>query len=144
VLEFERLERMQLAEAGESGRAIALATDVLRMYLAERNPNAVLSLTSAELMLVALDDDRVPHDRLLSLLADVDGVKFAARVITPMRARELVADTRAVVAAIEAVVKARREAEAAARQAAEAAAERDRVEADEAARKASRKKAGVR
>lgn len=143
VLEFERLERMQLAEAGESGRAIALATDVLRMYLAERNPNAVLSLTSAELMLVALEDDRVPHDRLLSLLADVDGVKFAARVVTPTRARELVTETRAVVAAIEEVVKARRAAEAAARQAAEAAAERARVEAEEAARKASRKKAGV-
>jgi len=145
VLEFERLERLQLADAGESGRYVALATDVLRMYLAERSANAVLSLTSRELMVVALEDVRVPHDRLLSLLDAVDGVKFAARQLSPTRARELVADTRAVVEAIEAAEKARRAAEDARRQAAEAADARERQHAEDRAREESRRpKAGAR
>jgi hypothetical protein len=136
--EFERLERLHLADAGESGRYVALATDILRLYLATRVPNAVLSLTSAELLLVALEDDRVPRDRLISLLADADGVKFAARAVTPARARELAAESRGVVTEIERAEQARRAAAEAARQAAVDAEERSRAEAEDAARKASR------
>jgi hypothetical protein len=145
--EFERLERLHLADAGECGRYVALATDVMRLYLAARVPNAALSLTSAELLLVALEDDRVPRDRFISLLADADGVKFAARAVTPDRARELAAEARGIVTEIERVETLRRKAEEAARQAAEQAAERERAAAEDAARKASRSgkpKAGAR
>lgn len=145
--EFERLERLHLADAGECGRYVALATDVMRLYLAARVPNAVLSLTSAELLLVALEDDRVPRDRLISLLADADGVKFAARAVTPDRARELAGEARGIVTEIERVETLRRKAEEAARQAAEQQAERERAAAEDAARKASRSgkpKAGAR
>lgn len=145
--EFERLERLHLADAGECGRYVALATDVMRLYLAARVPNAVLSLTSAELLLVALEDDRVPRDRLISLLADADGVKFAARAVTPDRARELAAEARGIVTEIERVETLRRAAEEAARQAAEQQAARERAAVEEAARKASRRdkpKAGAR
>lgn len=136
--DFERLERLKLADAGECGRYVALATDVMRNYLADRVPNAVLSLTSAELLLVALEDDRVPRDRLISLLADADGVKFAARTVTPERARELATDARGIVTEVERVDTVRRATEEAARQAAEQAAARAKASDEDRARKASR------
>ncbi len=140
--DFERLERLKLADAGECGRYVALATDVMRNYLADRVPNAVLSLTSAELLLVALEDDRVPRDRLISLLADADGVKFAARTVTPERARELATDARGIVTEIERVDTVRRAAAEAERQAAEQAAARAKASEEDRARKASRQPKG--
>jgi hypothetical protein len=140
--DFERLERLALADAGEAGRAVALALDVLRLYLVARVPTARLSLTSGEVLDVLAADERVPHDRLRSLLIDADSIKFAARIVSPSRAREMAAEARALVEAIEQAEVARRAAETAAREAAreaalaaEAAARR---EAEEAARKASR------
>lgn len=144
VHDFERLDRLALADAGERGRYVALAIDVVRTYLALRNPLAVLSLTSSELIVAVADDDRIPRDRLISLMADGDGIKFARRVVSGTRARELAADARAVVEHIEAAERARRAAEAAARAAA-AKAERDakQTDEDEARRKSRRPKAGA-
>ena len=144
VHDFERLDRLALADAGERGRSVALAIDVVRTYLAQRNPRAVLSLTSAELIAGVADDERVPRDRLLSLMADGDGIKFARRVVSGSRARELAAEARAVVEHIEAAERARRAAEHAARAAA-AKAERDakQTDEDEARRKSRRPKAGA-
>lgn len=136
--EFDRLERLGLADAGEEGRYVALAVDVLRLYLVHRVPGALLSLTSGELMDVLASDARVPHDRVWSLLADVDSIKFAARMVSPSRARELAATARSIVEEIEQRERARHAAEEAARKAAEAAAARERQDAEEAARKASR------
>lgn len=136
--DFERLERLALADAGEAGRAVALALDVLRLYLVARVPTARLSLTSGEVLDVLAADERVPHDRLRSLLIDADSIKFAARIVSPSRAREMAAEARALVEAIEQAEVARRAAEAAAREAALAAEAAARREAEEAARKASR------
>jgi hypothetical protein len=144
VHDFERLDRLALADAGERGRYVALAIDVVRTYLARRSSLAVLSLTSAELIGAIDDDARIPRDRLTSLMADGDGIKFARRVVSGARARELAAEARAVVEHIETAERARRAAEAAARAAA-AKAERDAKETDEdeARRKSRRSKAGA-
>lgn len=144
VHDFDRLDRLALADAGERGRYVALAIDVVRTYLALRNPLAVLSLTTAELIGAVADDERIPRDRLISLMADGDGVKFARRVVSGTRARELAADARAVVDHIEAAEQARRAAAAAARAAA-AKAERDakQKDEDEARRNSRRPKAGA-
>jgi hypothetical protein len=144
VHDFERLDRLALADAGERGRYVALAIDVVRNYLARRSPLAVLSLTSAELISAIGDDDRMPRDRLISLLADGDGIKFARRKVSDTRARELAVEARAVVEHIEAAERARRAVEAAARAAADKA-ERDAKAADEdeARRKSRRPKAGA-
>ncbi len=144
VHDFERLDRLALADAGERGRYVALAIDVVRTYLVLRNPLAVLSLTSSELIVAVATDERVPRDRLISLMADGDGIKFARRIVSGTRARELAADARAVVDHIEAAERARRAAEDALRAAA-AKAERDakqRVE-DDARRDSRRPKAGA-
>lgn len=144
IHEFERLERLGLADAGEAGRYVALAVDVMRLYLATREPAATLSLTSGELREVLGNDPRVPHDRLQSLLADVDGIKFAARMVSPARARELAAGARAIVEHIEQVEQARRAAAEAAQRAAAAAAAREQQDVEESARRASRKPRGPR
>ncbi|WP_373064228.1 hypothetical protein [Gemmatimonas sp.] len=144
VHDFERLDRLALADAGERGRYVALAIDVVRTYLALRNRSAVLSLTSSELIGAVTNDDRVPRDRLISLMADGDGIKFARRIVSRTRARELALDARAVVDHIEAAERARRAAEEAVRAAA-AKAERDARQKDEdgARRKSRRPKAGA-
>lgn len=136
--EFDRLERLGLAEAGEAGRFVALSLDVLRWYLAARLPVAALSLTSAELIEALGDDPRVPRDQLRSLLADTDGIKFAARLVSPKRARELAAGARSIIEFIEGAVQARRAAEEAARRAAADAVAREQRETEDRARRASR------
>ncbi len=144
VHDFERLDRLALADAGERGRYVALAIDVLRTYLALRSPAAVLSLTSSELIDAVADDERVPRDQLISLMADGDGIKFARRIVSGTRARELAAEARAVVEQTEAAERARRAAEEA-RRAAAVKAERDAKEQDEddARRKSRRPTAGA-
>lgn len=136
--EFDRLDRLGLADAGEAGRYVALAVDVLRLYLVARVPSAALSSTTAELIGAVGDDPRVPRDRLLSLLTDVDGIKFAARLVSPARARELAATSRSIVEHVEGAEQARRAAEEAARRAAAAAVVKEREETEERARRASR------
>lgn len=142
--DFARLERLALVDSGERGRAVALAIDVLRSYLMARLPDAVLSRTTAELLAAIGDDPRIPHDRLLSLLTDGDGVKFARHVVSATRARELAAESRAVVEHIEAAERAR-QAAAAAALAATADAEQQARSADEeeARRNSRRPKAGA-
>jgi hypothetical protein len=136
--EFERLERLGLADAGEAGRFVALSLDVLRWYLVARLPVASLSLTSDELIAVVGDDPRVPHDRLRSLLADADGIKFAAHLVSPNRARELAVAARHIVEHIEGAEQAQRAAEEAAHRAAQEAAAREAQEGEDRARRASR------
>ena len=136
--EFDRLERLGLADAGEAGRFVALSLDVLRWYLVARLPVASLSLTSDELIAAVGDDPRVPHDRLRSLLADADGIKFAAHLVSPNRARELAAAARHIVEHIEGAEQARRAAEEAAQRAAHEAATREAQEGEDRARRASR------
>ena len=140
--DFERLERLALADAGEGGRYVALAVEVLRTYLDVRVPSAALSLTSTELAVVLADDIRVPIAPMLLLLEEADGIKFARRAVTTARARQLAADARAIVEQIERAEQARVAAEEARRKA-EEQAKRTEVqrEEDEARRRSQAKSA---
>ncbi len=87
MLDFDRLQRLALVDAGERGRGVALAVEILRTYLAARAPRATLALTSPELEQAIADDERVPRDRLMSLLLDADFIKFAHHGVSRERAR---------------------------------------------------------
>jgi hypothetical protein len=139
VAELDRLERLGLIEAGEPGRLVALAADVVRDFLAARLPAAAPSLTSTEVLSALQDRDEVPHERLDSFLTFADLVKFAALRIAADAARRAFADARGVVDDVERGVKERE-----AREAAEAA-ERERRERDEARQyDAARRRAAAR
>jgi len=102
--EFARLDALALAEAGERGRFVTLNVDVLRDYLAARLPTALRSLTSTELLAAIQDVTAVPLERLATLLAETDLIKFARRPVARERAGELVAETRAIVEEVERVL----------------------------------------
>ncbi len=140
--DFERLERLALADAGEGGRYVALAVEVMRTYLGVRVPSAALSLTSSELAVVLADDIRVPIAPMLLLLEEADGIKFARRAVTTVRARQLATDARAIVEQIERAEQARRAAEDARRKAEEQAKRTEAQAADDEARRRSQSKAG--
>ncbi len=99
--EFARLDALALAEAGERGRFVTLNEDVARDYLAARIPAALRSLTSTELLGAVHDVTAVPLDRLASLFAETDLIKFARRPVARDRAGELVAEARAIVEHVE-------------------------------------------
>ena len=104
--EFSRIEALGLVEAGERGRHVALMVEVLRDYLALRLPEARASLTSSEL-LAALERVRaVPVARLATVLHEADLIKFARRVVTAERARELGREARAIAREIDAALVA--------------------------------------
>jgi len=135
---FARLEALALAEAGEPGRAAVLALAILRAYL-EARIGVERSATSAELLVAVGGDARVPRDRLVSLMAEVDAIKFASRRIDTGRALELMADARALADEIERAEQVRLAAEAAAKEAARQAAAAEFRAHEEAARRASRR-----
>lgn len=141
--DFERLDRLSLTDAGERGRAVALAVEILRFYLLARNRDAALSLTSPELLIVTADDDRVPQDRLLALLGEADAIKFARRVVQGGRARDLTAEARAIVERVEAAERARLAAEQERRERAAREEEDARKRDEDDARRRSRRKAGA-
>jgi len=141
--DFDRLERLSLVDAGEGGRYVALAVEVLRTYLAARVPAATLSHTTHELVVVMADDIRVPIAQLLTLLEESDGIKFARRVVTPARARSLAGDARAIVEQIECAEQARLAAIEAQRAANEKAEREAAAAQDDDARRRSRSKSGV-
>lgn len=94
---FARVERLHLVEAGEPGRHVALMTDVVRRYLAERHETASLAQTSGELLGAVRGVATVPFDRLRRLFDAVDPVKFAAAPLAAQQARELGGEARAIV-----------------------------------------------
>ncbi len=142
--DFDRLQRLALVDGGERGRAVALATEVLRSYLAGRISNADLSKTSEELLTVVESDSRVPHDRLDALLSVTDHVKFAHRIVSPDEARALHAEARAIVELVESREQARRKLVDEEREAREAEARAARADEEDAARRKSRRpKAGA-
>jgi hypothetical protein len=142
--DFERLQRLALADVGERGRAVALALEIVRTYVSARVPTALLSRTSAELLTAVARDARIPSDRLAALLDEADGIKFAARAVTSVRAIALQQEARAVVEAIEAAEQARRKVlddERKAREHAERLAKQH--EEDTARKQSQRPKAGA-
>jgi hypothetical protein len=117
---FARLEALGLLEAGERGRFVALAVEVLREYLARTVPQAALSLTSEELLALVRRERELPTDRLGVVLGESDLIKFARRPVSFERARELGREARAILReAREAhLARTRREARAGIAQAA--------------------------
>lgn len=142
--EFDRLQRLALVDAGERGRGVALSVEIVRTYIAARAPGAALSLTSGELVDAVRDDARVPGDRLTSLLAEADTIKFAHRVVSGPRARELQQEARVIVEIVEQGERDRRMAAEVARKAAEQV-QREQVaqDQDDARRRSRRPKAGA-
>lgn len=103
--EFERVERLGLVEVGERGRHVALMIEVLRDYLHARHPDARLSHTSTELLLALRGRESIPGERLGAVLAEGDLVKFARRAVSAERARQLGAESRAIVDTVEEAVR---------------------------------------
>ena len=104
--EFARIEALGLVDAGERGRYVALMVEVLRDYLALRVPEARASLTSGELIAALRGVNTVPLSRLAGVLDEADLIKFARRIVTADRARELGREARAIARDIEGAVSA--------------------------------------
>jgi hypothetical protein len=109
--EFAALAELGLPEAGEPGRHVALATEVLRDYLAGRLPDAPTSLTTGELLRVLQARRELPLEGMRNLLFESDLVKFARRPVTADRARTFADEAHGVVTRVERVEQARRAAD---------------------------------
>ncbi|MGV3709131.1 MAG: hypothetical protein ACO1Q7_09840 [Gemmatimonas sp.] len=141
--DFQRLERLALNEAGEQGRYVALAIEVLRTYLSTRVPSATMALTSDELLRAVADDSRVPTQQLAPLLAEGDVIKFGRVPVTATHARELAHEARNIVSAVEQAEQARiaaaKEQERAEKKSEKKRQADERAEAEEKARRESRR-----
>jgi hypothetical protein len=137
--DFDRLQRLALADVGERGRAVALSVEILRTYVAARITGSTLAQTSPEMLTAIGDDARVPRDRLASLLEDADAIKFAHQPVSLDRARTLQGEARAIVELVEAAEQARRAAEERARREALRDAQAQAKADEERARRASRR-----
>jgi hypothetical protein len=123
IAAFDRLDAMRLVEAGEGGRHLALADEIVRDYLAARLPEATPSRTSTELRSALAPREEVPHARLEALLELTDLVKFAALPLAGPAAAEGGREARGVVDDVERGIRAR---EAREREEAEARAREER------------------
>ncbi len=106
---FTRLDARRLPDAGEGGRHVALAAEIVRQYLAMVEPSLALALTNAELLEAVAPIPGMPDRQLAVLLDQVDRVRFGgtrADVATVQRvagmARELVRDVDRVRSAMAA------------------------------------------
>ncbi len=104
---FARLDSRQLPTAGEGGRHVALAAEIMRQYLSEIEPSLGLAFTNAELLRAVEPVAGIPDTQLGQFLRDADTVRFsggAVDVATARRvagvARDLVRDVDRVRAAI--------------------------------------------
>ena len=140
IAEFDRLDKLALADLGERGRYVALAVEILRTYLADRVTSATLSLTSSELVTAVRDDSRIPVTRLAPLLGESDAIKFARYPISVERARELAKEARDIVDEVERAEHERKDRIAAAEAEAKREESRAREIEDDAARRRSRRK----
>ena len=89
---------------------MALATEVLRDYLAGRLTNAPTSLTTGELLRALESRRELPLESMRNLLFEADLVKFARRPVTAERARAFATEAHGVVKRVEHVEEARRAA----------------------------------
>lgn len=99
---FMRVDALGLVEAGERARYVALVVEIARDYLAAVVPTARTSLTSVELLAALRSERVVSAQRLASLLAEADLVKFARRPVGAERALELGRDARQIVETVHA------------------------------------------
>jgi hypothetical protein len=96
---FARLDARRLPSAGEGGRQVALAAEILRQYLADIDSGLALALTNAELLRAVAPIEGIPDRQLAQLLDAVDEVRFGGGAASPDTvqrvsgmARELVRD----------------------------------------------------
>lgn len=99
---FMRVDALGLVEAGERARYVALVVEIMRDYLAAVVPAAKPSLTSIELLAALRNEAVGSTQRLASLLAEADLVKFARRPVGAERALELGRDARHIVETVHA------------------------------------------
>jgi hypothetical protein len=100
--ELDRIASLGLIDAGEPGRHVALASDVLRNFLAARLDEAPCSLTSAELATVLADGRLLPVERIAGTLRAADLVKFARSPLSEATALRIGMEVRALVHEIDA------------------------------------------
>jgi hypothetical protein len=98
---FDGLDRLGLFEAGERGRYVALAAEVVREYLARRIPRASPDLTTTELTTALHDDGRIPMERLRAMLSATDLVKFARAIVSADEAHALAVSARTIVREVD-------------------------------------------
>ncbi|HUF29298.1 MAG TPA: hypothetical protein VMM77_01450 [Gemmatimonadaceae bacterium] len=109
--EFAALAALGLPESGEPGRHVALASEVLRDYLAGRLPEAPPAFTTREVMQALGSRRELPLETLGQLLVEADMVKFARRPVAAARAHAYATDARSVVERVEKVEQSRLQAE---------------------------------
>lgn len=94
---FGRLTALDLIGAGEPARHVTTSVEIVREFLAARNPRASRGLTTRELVAVVSDDPAVPVRRVESLFAQADIVKFAPESADSRTAETLGAEAEAIV-----------------------------------------------
>ncbi|MEO8576195.1 MAG: hypothetical protein ABI556_05835 [Gemmatimonadales bacterium] len=99
-LEFDRIEAMQLVQAGQPERHAALMSDVMREYLAARVPGVRRSDTSSE-MLSSSNEIHSAAAGIGELLWRTDLIKFAGLKVNPDEAERLGASARKTVRSVE-------------------------------------------
>jgi hypothetical protein len=110
---FDHADSLGLLAAGEAGHHLALAAEILRVYLSRVVPAARIAHTTSELALALRGDPVVPLPRLARVLHDIDLVKFAQHPVTEARAQDLAAEARAIVVTVHDAVQAAQVAKAA-------------------------------
>jgi hypothetical protein len=110
---FAHAEALDLLEAGELGRHALAHVDVMREYLAARFPAADRSRTGHELVAaLAGADFPILPERVRDLLVRSEPIAFARAPVTPVEAREIAAEARAIVKDVETAVRSRAHAAA--------------------------------
>lgn len=100
---FVRLEARALPSAGEGGRHVALAAEIVRQYLADIAPTLALSLTNAELLRAVEPIPGMPDKQIAQLLQDADAMRFGGRRIDPDAVRRVSGVARELVRDIDRV-----------------------------------------
>lgn len=100
---FTRLAARQLPAAGEGGRQVALAGEIVRQYLAAIEPSLPLTLTNAELQRAMSRKTSMPLRQLAELLQHVDAVRFSGAHTDATIVQRATALAREVVREIERV-----------------------------------------
>lgn len=94
---FARLEAARLGGVGEPGREVAIATEIVRDFLAARYDGADVALTTAEVTRWVAPGDGAVRAAVADLLAWADLVKYARRPVNADEAAAFVARARSVV-----------------------------------------------
>lgn len=104
--EFARVESERLVEKGEGDRHAIEMLRVMRVYLANVVPAAMLSATTHELATMLRFERIVPVHRVIALLDQTDRIKFARERSTAERANQIGIEARAIVTDVNTALEA--------------------------------------